>query len=151
MTPSLTLLVRLLLVVAVTMNLTACFGFLDTDRFWHNPEYAVDRGIKKGGDPDDISRQIKYQFENYYVEPKSAEGLRDYMMRFGDQCETQETIVCTHRTHFSMYVYTYFFDFYLGRSEQSRTEYVVRMSCPKKGDDVIGQLAIDVEVNHTNY
>jgi len=150
--PSLTRCLRLLLVAAVTMSLAACLGFLDTDRYWHNPEYAVDRGIKKGGgDEDEIIKRIKFEFENYYVEPKTAEGLKNYMMKFGDKCETGEMIVCTHRITFSMYVYKYFFEVYLGRTEQSRTEYLVRTSFPKQGDNVIPALDIVVEINHTNY
>lgn len=133
------------------MSLAACIGFLDTDRYWHDPEYAVDRGIDKGGgDEDEIIRRIRFEFENYYSEPKSAEGLKNYMMRFGDQCETQEMIVCTHRARFSMYVYRYFFNLYLGRTELSRTDYIVRMTFPKQGDDVIQYLAIEIESEHTN-
>jgi hypothetical protein len=143
---------RLLIVLASAAACASCLGFLDTDPYWHNPKNAVDRGIDDGSlDEDKIARKIRFEFENYYVEPKTAEGLKNYLLKLGDQCDTQEVIVCTHRTKFSMYVYKYFFSIYLGRSEQSRTEYVVRMSFPKQGDDVIASLAIDVEVKHTNY
>jgi hypothetical protein len=81
---------------------------------------------------------------------KAAEGLKNYMLKFGDKCETREMIICTHRIDESMYVYKYFFDIYLGRSELSRTEYLVRMSFPKEGDNVIPDLAINVEINQIN-
>ena len=138
---------RLLIVLASAAACTSCLGFLDTDPMWHRPKYAVDRGIDGGGDEDEIAQKIRFEFENYYVEPKTPEGLKNYMMKFGDQCETQEVIVCTHRTHYSMYVYKYFFDIYLGRSVLSRREYVVRMSFPKQGDDVIPHLVIEIEIN----
>jgi len=142
---------RLLIALTSAATCASCMGFLDTDPIWHNPKYAVDRGIGKGGgDEKEIVQRIKYEFENYYVEPKTAEGLKNYMLKFGDKCETREMIICTHRIDESMYVYKYFFDIYLGRSELSRTEYLVRMSFPKEGDNVIPDLAINVEINQIN-
>jgi hypothetical protein len=151
MRPLLRLGLRLFLAAAVAMTVAACFGFLDTDRYWHDPTYAIDRAIRRGGSEDEIAQRIRFEFENYYVEPKTAEGLENYMMKFGDKCETGEIVVCTHRITFSMYVYKYFFEIFLGRSEQSRTEYLVRTSFPKEGNNVIPALGIIVEINHINY
>lgn len=142
---------RLFIALMTVAACTSCMGFLDTDPYWHHPNNAIDRGIDAGGgDEQKIIDKIRFEFENFYPEPKSAEGLKNYITRLGDMCETREMIVCSHRINFSMYVYKYFFDIYLGRSEQSRTEYLVRISFPKEGDNVIPDLAIDVRINHNN-
>jgi hypothetical protein len=130
---------------------TSCMGFLDMDPYWHHPNNAIDRGIDAGGTDERMTiEKIRFEFENHYPDPKSAEGLKNYLVKLGDTCETREMIVCTHRINFSMYVYKYFFDIYLGKSEQSRTKYLVRISFPKEGDNVIPKLAIDVRIEHIN-
>lgn len=128
---------------------TACMAFLgpDNDPARAHPQNVVDKVIYDHGleGADEISRIIKDEFENYNPGARTPVELRAYFEKYGGQCEVREEIVCTHQGYFAAYIYKFFFDIPLGRSLDTRVDYVVRVSFPENGADVIRRMTVETE------
>ena len=143
----------LLLALVPAAACTSCVAFLgpDNDPARAHPNNVIDRVIYEHGmeRADSVSRIIKDEFENYNPGVHSADELKAYLEKFGAQCEERAEIVCAHRGYIAAYVYKYFFDIPMGRRLDTRIDYLVRVTFPKRGDDIIAKMTVEAE--ETSY
>lgn len=137
----------------IVVGCAACMAFLgpDNDPARAHPNNVIDQVIYDHGmeGPEKISRIIKDQFENYNPGVHSADQLRAYLEKYGAQCEERAEIVCAYRGYIAAYIYMFFFDIPMGRSLDTRIDYLVRVTFPGKGDNVITRMTVETE--ETSY
>lgn len=150
---SFVLVARLLFALIPAAASTSCMAFLgpDNDPARAHPNNVIDRVIYEHGmeRADSISRIIKDEFGNYNPGVHSADELKAYLEKFGAQCEERVEIVCAHRGYIAAYIYKFFFNIPLGRSLDTRIDYLVRVTFPREGDDVIAKMTVEAE--ETSY
>ena len=137
---------RLIVVMGLVVTCAACFGYVDRDPdpAIQYPAHIIDQAIllKSHFTEESVTRAVKERFETLYFGSRTAEGLKGFLEKHGDRCEVREWIVCVHHYRNTIYAYGFVLWLEVSKSEVVDEIYVVRVSFPKEGDDVIPLLTV---------
>jgi hypothetical protein len=141
--------VRLVVTAALIVGCAGCFGFVsrDPDPAIQYPAHIIDQAIllKSSFSEESVSRAVKERFETLYFGPRTAQGLKDFLEKHGDRCDVRERIVCIHEYRNALYAFGFVLWLEVSKSEVVVEDFVVRLSFPKEGDDVIPAMTVETE------